>query len=160
MTKKVYKVVWVDQKGRLWSAMKGMRGFFRPKRTGDIMWYTKCPLRYRVGKTVVAAPDMKPYLFAFDSVYNAVDWAQTEFLAAVEDGKLLRPCLKKRTRTYELFKFKFNKGYLEVWESTGVVMTYPEEQRCMYDFFVLQSAPHGAIICSALTLNTQVTSLV
>lgn len=156
MKDRVFKVVWVDPKGRLWSAMKGIRGFFRERAPGDILWHTCRPLRYRVGKEVIAAPNMKPYLFAFASVSCAVEWVKSEFEASpsLKDKRIL-PCFVKRTGE----RCKFNKGYLEIWEAFADTTKFSKKDQDMYDSLVMQNMPYGTILCRTIQLNTQVTNL-
>jgi hypothetical protein len=61
MKDRVFKAVWVDKRGRMWSVLKGV-------------------------KVTSARPDDKPYLFAFAAPHLAVAWAEVEGLNGSDRG--------------------------------------------------------------------------
>ena len=159
MKDNVFKVVWVDGKRGLWSAMKGQRGFYRNDLTN--IWKCTKALRYRPDQTIAPAVNMKPYIFAFASVACAVSWATFEFDAVPKgkEGKIV-PGAAALSSFAKGVK-RFNKGYLQVWEARGdlyndnaTVLSKDDE-----DQWIVLNAPQGTLFCKSLKLLRPVGNL-
>lgn len=139
MKDRVFKAVWVDKRGRMWSVMKGVRQFYRKTKR-----YAKRALRYAPGKLTYAYVDDKPYLFAFAAPHLAVAWAEVEGLTDSD------------------------RGHVEVWEAEGDIMTMPDPTEVLrggnsitpefYDAYIVQGAPRGTLYCRSIRLMQKVAS--
>jgi hypothetical protein len=125
--KTLYKVVWVDSKGKLWSALKGYRGFFRKDPNG--VWRATSAVRYAKGVTVNTSP-VHPYLFAFDLLMDAKNWLAFE--------------------THASSPKVWKKGHFEIWSARGEVVETKTITDPYWQMLIL--GPTGSRFCSSLTL--------
>lgn len=151
---RVFKVVWVDSRGRKWSAMKGVKRFFTKNNP-----YGKAPLTYAQSKLTYARTNDKPYLFAFASVASAVKWLTNEFF--VQNVTPADGVIRLSPR-----ESKAPKGHLEVWEAVGDESVLPGPEALLgvitpqfYDAYVKEGAPYGTVFCRSIRLVSKVTNL-